>query len=517
MSVALPPFTPPTHPATVIEQQLPHWAKAVDVQSHGYHYTVTGNTLLSPATIRNCLLSAKDPKEAITALVAAYRQAGHFLTAVTATPNGKNISISVFEGEITEDHIPDGLHWFFDGVNHRRAITYNDVLRRTLLAESYAARNGQHMQIGFSPAPQPGGSALNVGVSPTSGYFPISGNLIFGNYGSRYASRYLTGGNLSIHPGWGLELNTNFMAGLTGLTPSTTGSQYDTGGVGISSITPWGTYGFNTQWTRYRLGVYGALDNVGKVHTYTFTGSQLLYASDHSRLSSNEAFTHVSNVISYLGGAFVLTDQKYDYYSLGLAYSRGYTVLGRGGSTTLNVTYNQGISGLRGSFASYSGKGNPTPNFRYLNFGLTAQQGLPYGFTAQLNASGQWSPNTLPQQQQWVLGGFGSLSAWYPGILAGDSGYLGRFALQTPSWQHFGISTSGSLFFEAGGVTNAVLFPGTPPWQSLSDVGLGINIHTRFGTTISAMAALPVGWNGVPAALREGNRNTAYFVLQQEF
>ena len=517
MPVDLPPFIPPTRPAIVIEQQLPYGGKSVRVESHGYRYTVTGNTLLTPASIEKHLRAAKDPQEVITSLAAAYRQAGYFLTAVAASLDGRNVSVSVIEGEITQSTIPDGLHWFYGGVSHNRSISYNDILRRTLSAESYAARNGQHLQIGFSPAVQPGGSALNVETTPIPGYFPISGNLIFGNYGSRYASRYISGGNVSIHPGKGVELNANFMAGLTGLTPSTSGSQYYTGGVGFSSITPWGTYGFNTQWTRYRLGIYGALDNVGTVHTYTVTGSQLLHASDHSRFSVNEALTHVANVISYLGGAFVLTDQKYDYYSLGLIYSRGYTVLGQGGSATLNTTYNQGVSGLHGTFATYNQTGNPTPNFRYLNAGLTVQQGLPLGFSAQFNASGQWSPNTLPQQQQWVLGGFGSLSAWYPGILVGDSGYLGRFNVQTPTWQRLGISTSGSLFFEAGGVTNAVLYPGTAPWQSLSDVGVGINISTRFGTTISAMAALPVGWGAVPAATRNGNRATAYFVLQQGF
>lgn len=517
MSVDLPPFTPPTPPAIVIEKLLPYGGEVVRVESHGYQYTVTGNTLIPPMKIKKNLLVAINPHEAITHLAAAYRQAGYFLTAVTASLKGHNVSISVVEGEITKSTIPDGLRWFYSGISHDQSIKYNNLLRRTLIAENYATRNGQHLQIGFSPAAQQQGSALNVKTTSIPGYFPISGNLIFGNYGSRYASRYITGGNLSIHPGKGVALDANYMAGLTGLTPTTSGSQYYTGGVGISSITPWGTYGFNTQWTRYRLGVYGALDNVGTVHTYTATGSQLIYASGHSRFSVNEAFTHVANTISYLGGAFVLTDQKYNYYSLGLIYSRGYNIFGQGGSATLNTTYNQGISGLSGSFATYSETGNPTPNFRYLNAGLTIQQQLPLGFSAQLNASGQWSPNTLPQQQQWVLGGFGSLSAWYPGILVGDSGYLGRFNLQTPAWQRLGINTSGSLFFESGGVTNAVLYPGTPPWQSLSDVGVGINISTSFGTTISAMAALPVGWSGVAPATRDENRATAYFILQQGF
>lgn len=517
MSVAQPPFIPPSHSITVIERQLPYSGKAVRKTSHGYRYTVMGNTLLRPAYIEKLLLTVKDPQEAITKLSAAYRRAGYFLTAVTASINGKDVALSVIEGEITQKSIPDGLRWFYGGIDHRQSINYDSILRRTLNAESYAARNGQRLQIGFSPALEPGGSALNVQTAPIPNYLPVSGNLIFGNYGSRYASRYMAGMNLNLHPGKGIQISGNFTQGLTGLTASTSGSQFYSGGVGVSTITPWGTYGFNTQWTRYRLGIYGALDNVGTVHTYAFTGNQLLYATDRSRFSANESLTHVANVISYLGGAFVLTDQKYDYYSLGLTYSRGYNLLGQAGSATLNATYNQGISGRRGSFATYDQSGNPTPRFHYVNAGLTVQQSLPLGFSTQISASGQWSPNTLPQQQQWVLGGFGSLSAWYPGILVGDSGYQGRINVQTPSLNRLGLSTSASLFFETGGVTNAVLYPGTPPWQSLSDVGIGINISTHFGTTISAVAALPVASSAVSSAVREGDRTTAYFVLQQGF
>src|SRR3569623_1806507 len=43
-----------------------------------------------------------------------------------------------------------------------------------------------------------------------------------------------------------------------------------------------------------------------------------------------------------------------------------------------------------------------------------------------LEASAQFSSDTLPEQQQWVLGGVGSLTSSLPGVVVGDKGYLGR-------------------------------------------------------------------------------------------
>ncbi len=518
MQADQPPFLPTARPPAIHVLAAPrHGSAPLVVASHGYHYLVTGNTLLSAASIRKILAQAANPQAAVGTLSAAYRKEGYFLVAVKAAVEAKQIHIMVVQGQLTDKNIASGLGWFYTGLKGED-LTEPTIIRRNILADAYSTRNGQQLQVGFAPAENPGGSALNVQQTPLPGYQWLGGNLLFGNYGSRYTSNYLVGGNAYIRPGAGLEIDGGYTNGIPSLSQDSAGSTYYQGSIGINSITPWGTYGFTSQWTHYRLGQTAPYYFTGNIVSYALNGSQLLYADTNSRFSVNEGYTIVSNKVTVLQGTYTLTKQDYDYYTLGAAYSRIMHLFGMGGSATLGFSYNQGVSGFHGTFINAPGA--PTPKFRYLTFNMNYTQSLPLGMSAQLTSNGQWAFNTLPQNQQWVVGGFGSVSAYYSGILVGDSGYSARFALQSPAAHRYGISATGSLFFETAGVTSYYLSPRQAPWQNLSDVGVGLNLSTRWGTTISVLSALPVGHSVYPASTVENlnkNRIDAYFILQQSF
>jgi hemolysin activation/secretion protein len=190
--------------------------------------------------------------------------------------------------------------------------------------------------------------------------------------------------------------------------------------------------------------------------------------------------------------------------------------LGNTGSFNTSLIYNQGVNGSHGTLNNQI-PSYPSAQFHYFDASLSLIQALPLGMTASFSASGQGAFNTLPQQNQWVLGGFGSLSAYYPGILVGDSGYSGRLQLQSPSWNYDGFTVSANAYVEAGGTTFTYLAPGQTPWQSLTDVGVGVNLQSPWGTSITALSALPVGWNHVSQQVRRASRVDAYFVLSQNF
>ncbi len=511
------PFLPPiSQPVVHVVSSPTHGREAILIDSHGYHYVVTGNTVLSAQRIRKILAGSADPQAAVGSLSASYRKDGYFLVAVKANVQGKHIHIMVVEGRLTQKTIAPGLGWFYSGLGGND-LNESSLIRRNVLADAYSSREGRQIQVSLAPAQNPGGSALNVGTHPIPGYQMIGGNVLFGNYGSRYSSRYLAGGSAYIHPGMGLEINANFTGGLPGLSTDSFGSQYYQGSVGLNSISPWGTYGFTSQWVNYRIGNIAAPINPnGNIVTYALTGSQLLFANAETRVSVNEGLTRVSNKVTVLQGYYTLTKQNYDYYTLGGTYSRSVHPFGMNAVGTFSINYNQGMSGRSGTLVQ-TAPGSPTPQFRYLNFNFSYNQSLPLGMSAQLTSSGQWSFSTLPQNQQWVLGGFGNLSAYYPGLLVGDSGYAARLAMQSPAYQRFGFGVTGSMFFETAGVTSYYLTPGQAPWQSLSDIGVGLNISTSWGTNLSVLSALPVGSNNVSAATRNGNQVAAYFVLQQNF
>ncbi|MDD3761412.1 MAG: ShlB/FhaC/HecB family hemolysin secretion/activation protein [Acidithiobacillus sp.] len=491
------------------------------ISSHGYQYTVTGNTLIAPDIIRRVLGNSKNPKEAVQKLDFLYKKRGYFLVAIKAQLDHHAVGLTIIEGMLSEKQVSNGLGWFFPGLENRRNLVGNDILYRSVLANAYTQRNGQQLQIGFVPASNPDGSKLIVTTSPLPKYQPFSGNVFFGNYGSRYAGRYVTGGSLSYSPGFGLMLSVNGTQGLPSLTSASKGSVYSQGGLNLSSITPMGNLWFSAGWTHYRIGqVTYPYFPTGNIFTWSLTGSQLLYASETSRLSLNESYNHVSNLVyvgqEFIPGGILLTQQRYGYLSAGLQWNHSYSIAGSAGSMSGGFTYNQGINASRGTLAD-NVPGQPTARFRYFDADISATQKLPGGMNLAVTANGQGAFDTLPQQQQWVLGGYGNLSAYYPAVLVGDSGYSARLQIGSPQYVFRGFTLNGNLFAELGAATSSYLAPGAPAWQSLSDVGVGLNVTSPWGTNLSVMSALPTGHNDVSSAILSQSRVDVYFVLSQNF
>ena len=135
-----------------------------------------------------------------------------------------------------------------------------------------------------------------------------------------------------------------------------------------------------------------------------------------------------------------------------------------------------------------------------------------------MNLSGQYADVTVPQNQQWVLGGFGNLTAWLPAVLVGDSGSLGRVTLQSPGFSWNGYGVSGSAYLEAG-IVRLHLTPGNfPKTRSLADSGLAVSGTTPFGTTAALAYAWPIASRNVDLdALNRQSRANLYFTLSQSF
>lgn len=361
---------------------------------------------------------------------------------------------------------------------------------------------------------------LTVEQTPQADYFPISGAVTFGNYGSRYSSDYIAGASASANLTHGVQITGSFQQGLPSLKRSSFGSNYYEGNIGASIITPYGIYGATASWTHYHLGeLTYPLNPDGNIFSYQVNGTQLLYADDATRVSVNEAFNRVSYKETGYYGYYTLLDQQYNYLSAGGNINHALTVGGRSGNVNVAVTLNQGISSVSGSFAD-GVPGVPTSHFRYANTALSYQQGLPYGMQAIFTGQGQISADTLPQQQQWVLGGLGNLSAWEPSAAIGDSGYTTRLEIDAPPLRRFKSSAVFGAFIETGGATYRTPAAGTAPWQTLSDVGLSLKLQLPYQFSGTAMAAVPIsrsGYSGTNFAELSRNRINCFFVVQKGF
>lgn len=511
---------PPASPQAVEYAKPPKGGAAVSITSHDYRYVVTGNTLLPAARLEAVLRAATDPKAALAALLKLYHRHGYTLVAITGQVDGRAVTVNVFEGMITEFDVPSPLAPYFAGVQWRPALRKSDLIRDQILAGSYAARSGDDVRVNLSPAANPGGTRLTVSRPARQGYFPVSGVLTFGNYGSRYASGYVAGGNVAANVTHGIRITASYTQGLPGLRAISLGSNYYQNGTGASIVTPYGIYGFEAQWTHFRLGkATYPLNPDGNIFTYAFTGTQLLYADASTRVTTNEGVHHLRYKETVFDGFFTLADQHYNYLSVGARANKAITLDGLAGNIDGGLTFNMGLSTASGTLVD-GVPGLPTPHFRYTNASFQYRQALPYAFGARLSAQGQWAVNTLPAQQEFVLGGLGNLAAWEPGVIAGDSGYVARLELDGPKLSRNGISAQLGGFVETGGATFTTPPRGTAPWRTLSDIGAMLRLDLPRGFSATAMAATPIQDSGFNAVGRRDlalNRLDAFFVVQKDF
>ncbi|WP_298289872.1 ShlB/FhaC/HecB family hemolysin secretion/activation protein [Thiomonas sp.] len=512
-------FTPPPEPpAAVVELKLPKNAHgSLTLVSHGYTYEVSGDTLLGAQTLEQVLASAANPNAAVAELYRAYQKRGHILVAVRAEMQpGQRVVISIIEGQITQINAEDGLDKFYRGVEFDPTVTGNALIRRNIQAQAYAQRNGRGFTAGLKPAPQPGGTELDIGAPPDPDFRPVQGILTLGNYGSRYVGGSILGESLTIHPGAGTEFNLAYSHGLPNLQKDSTGSRYDAASVGGSIWTPYGLYGLSYTSSHYRIGLAGApLNPAGKTEIWSLTGSQLVWASATGRLSLTQNLSHVLNQQTVFSGLYTLVDQNYNYINLGAQYSQNVSLGELSGVVNASASASLGLTAPRGTLSVIS-TGAPASRFHYWQAALSWSQNLGKGWLGSLSASGQYGLDTLPQNQQWVLGGYGSLAAWTPGILSGDGGYALRAMIQTPGWQWGRWQLTAQGFAEQGAVTMHYTPVGTAGWRMLADVGLGITMTSPWKTSLSVQAARPVASKNVTSSVYS-NQRAVYLVLQQPF
>jgi hemolysin activation/secretion protein len=515
--IAIQTFTPPAVPRAVIALKLPAWAEApLHAHSHGYHYVVTGNTLLRAARIRAALVRASGPVEAARAVQALYRSSGHVMVGLRVRIEGHRVRIAVVEGRITGVYASrPGLAAFYRGVTFDPKVTNDQLLRRNIMADAYASASGLDFRPNLRPAAQPGGSSLVLRATPRSGFEPLTGSIVAGNYGNRYVGGVVLGENVQIQPGRGTTFALNYTHGLPEWMNASRGSRYDGAGASFAVATPYGNY--TLAWARasYRVGVVAApLYPAGSTETWTLSGEDLVAASPGARFGVTGSLAHVRVESSVYGGAFVLTDQDYNDTSLGFDYASNARLFGRPGGFSATASATLGLAAPRGSLV-INQPGAPASRFRYVDLGANWNQPLAAGWALALSTSAQWSWNSLPQNQQWVLGGLGSLSAWSPGILVGDRGILDRAVLQSPPRRAGDWSVSGQAFVEQGAVNSHFVASGTPGWVGLADAGVGVNLQWR-RTQLELVAANRIDAHNPSPAQRTGRR-ALFIVVQQSF
>jgi hemolysin activation/secretion protein len=521
MPADLPSAVPAEAPPAIVAP-APASAEPIYADSHGYHYTVTGNTLLAPQKIKELLDAAAEPKPAIDALNQAYVDAGYLFVVIGGRVDNKLVSFQVVEGRIAEIDGPPELQPYFRGILDRPDLTRDRLLQESVLADFYEARQGKRIKASYSKAESFGGSKLTLEEEDIPGAKPWSAGLSLGNLSGRFSSRYTWGASGSVRPGGGLEFSANYVQGIPGLTSESTGSSYKSISVGGTVVTPWGIYGLSYADTLYQIGAAQApLFPYGETESVGLSGTQLLYANPTSRATVTESLTRYSNTQGVFPGEDfpLIVDQNYTVAAAGGNVTRSFSIFDQNATFGFTLTAAKGLSAPKGSFLPPD-PGVPDPRFWLLQENLTAAVSLPAGFSANVTLTAQQTDATLPQAQQWIVGGLGNLSAWLPAVLVGDSGALVRAAVSTPNWAWGSFVFSGNAFAEAATSRLEQRGATEPYTRSLGDVGIALTGSLATGTTLTFAYAWPVWYRNVDGVIRDSvdrNRANLYFTLNQAF
>jgi hemolysin activation/secretion protein len=511
------PDQAPPHLATAAETSAPHAAShgvQINVESHGYHYAVIGNRLLSVAELTAALQCGATPAAAVGALKQAYERKGYFLVALVGQTQGQQVLLQVVQGRLTHVDGPRSLVAYFAGMKEDDRIRNSDIIRQSTLAQAYAATNGKQPQISFKPAPEVGGSAMQISQVALPDSHAVGGSLTAGNFGNRYAGHYVAQAQAYAHHD-GVTVQLSHSRALTGMDANTRGAYYAATSGSLSAITPMGTFQLDGSATRYQLGnAFAPLYPAGKVKAFGASATQLLYADDVRRWSLQEGVHHIRDSETVFGGAYTLRDQKFNVVDLSSDYSwRFGGFFKRPASLSLSAGIKLGSA--RGDSGFDHAPGSPTGHFQVYTASAGATQTLPANFSLQFSLSGQSTPDTVPSYEQWVLGGINNLTAYLPGTIVGDRGYLGRLALQGPQWNAGALQLRPGVFAEYGAARYSYVPTATPTWQSLDDVGASVNISLPLAHTSAMLAyAKPLGSRHVAANLRDNQQAHVFFYLQ---
>lgn len=536
----------------------------------GARIEVVGATGLSQERVQAAVAGVTDPNQAAKQLRQAYLDAGYALVDVRTEPAGETTRLVVTLGRFGEFSGPERLRPQFAGVLGMAEPRSADVITAVTRAEAVAQRSGQHLDVHDAPTKTPGQYTLKVDPQPVAGWHPVGMTLSAGNYGNRYAGRDLGNVALRFNPGAGTQADVNLTKRINHISENNEGADYESGAVNLSRATRYGTYGVQGQATDYETGQNQAdtlpRGSKGEIRTAGVYGEQLLYADRKRAWYVNEAVNHASNRLD-VNDDFRVFNQDYDYLNLGTAFqtlvpwseqakftSRLWVTQGlRGDFDGIRtppppdppppfLTIGGGLGEINIDDLIFVGGGGdiivdldddpaagvdprtasggvirkPKSDFRLLGLNLEYSHPLPRHVEVAASVSGQYTGNTMPNMQQFVLGGFGNLTSWLPGVAAGDRGGLARVGVTRSELPLGALKFTLGSYVEAGvvGVANPVN-DAARGWQSVADAGVAITGYTLFGTRATFAYAKPIGSNQVRSSLRDDARADLYFQLEQ--
>ncbi|WP_269618540.1 hemin-binding protein [Zhongshania sp. BJYM1] len=518
MAIDLPPVMPPqlaTH--SQIEAATQKNAEAITAVVAGITMRVVGNQYLSPEQITTILSAAETPSAAITALTRRYYNAGHLLVGVSYFRVDDTVTVLVSQATVKGMRGNPAITAHFDGLVGDPDLSLAEFDRARVLADLHAKRAGLAYSIAYEQH-YDDQVILDFREVPVVDHNATDVVVEMNNKGSRFLGRYFGLAGVRHRFGTGTEASLAYKTIFEDLGEAGDGDGYQQLDFSIEHPFTFGLYGLDFTRIEYqRQPTFASAGGGGlclpplisctpasgatvvnldaEIDIATLSGEQVLYSNPVRRWSMFERIEVVDSEIQSDLQSLPLLDESYQTVELGAKYSMRGALADAPSYFKAQVSVRGGF-GDGGSLESDAsdgvGIGQRSADFIMLLPKLGYKFALAPHYEFALNLDGQFADDTqLPQQQQYVLGGMNSLSAYLPGVLIGDNGYLVHLAI-TAKRRLWGMPLEASIFAEYGATSFNGVSGELGSDQVLADAGIRFNLSLGYGFETELLAAAPL-------------------------
>jgi hemolysin activation/secretion protein len=341
----------------------------------------------------------------------------------------------------------------------------------------------------------------------------------FGNPGNRFVGRYFLDFDVRTGTQSGDELRAVTREGLKGMNDKRTDGEYFEQNLGWSRVTTWGLFGLGGRYLDFNFFDAPAAQRLnGGLWVGEAFWLYPILADFHSRLTTQLKVDRNSKTTEKSSNGEDTQRELYNSVEVSGSYIRTEQIGGRW-DFELGLAVRKGLG--EHTAGNLTGVLPATPqtnaNLDYLLYRPAVR--LKYYFaddvTLGLDATAQITSDTVPEQQQWVMGGLNNLAYALPGIAIGDSGYLGRLVLEAGQYDIAGMQFTPKAFAEYGQTRFENVAGNSKP--TLGDGGVELAVKVLSWLDASAAYAAKFTDKDFTQAELDDAKANLYFRVQAKF
>lgn len=512
MPIALPaPATPELGTVEAVRAQGTAYVSAAFQQTQIH---VHGPDVVPKERLEQAITGAGNLSDAVRRIQAAYYLAGYPAARAVYALAEPDLYVAVTLGKVSRVEAPEPYAAYFNGLKSSDPLTDEALEPGRTLASVHADRAGQAANPTFVAE----GADTVLRVEPNdSGPKRSSIGAGFGNPGNRFVGRHFADWFAKHSFTTGDEMRFTGHHAMEGLDDDEGAAGYHEHTAGWSRVTPWGIFALNGRYVGYqqRLEVptVGLTQFDGDIREAELGWTGLMHSSFSSRWTVGAKVDWTRKDFATTVDDIVVQRQEYGSVEGSTEYAHTLRPFDLPTELSAGVVVRSGLGSDETD--------NPTKaaDLGYLLFRPTLSAKVKLGDTFSLRGAvtGQFSGDTLPEQQQWVMGGVGNVEAYLPGVGSGDIGGLARIQLETTPYEFLQVKVVPRLFVEYGMAEVENPLAGQPDdTQSIADGGVSLSfLYGPLEASVSYAESFEE--DGIDEAVLEDADANAFFRVAVKF